>query len=225
MIVKTHGIVLNYLKYGDSSIIVRIFTEEYGFKSLLVNGIRSQRSKKSIGHFQPFSLLELVLYLKETRDLQRVSDFKSYHPLHNLHQDFIKSTITMFLTELLTKLLVQEEQKNEDLYLFLESSIITLNQMEESVENFHIQFLLKLGPYLGFAIEDFSTLFSSIDQIVPALENEELVTELIGSPYGSHSIISKDSRNHLLDAILNYYNHHANIQKPKSLEVLRSVLG
>ena len=78
MIAKTKGIVLSYMKYGDNSIIARIFTEEYGYGSYIVNSIRSQKSKKSIGYFQPFSILELVLYVKETRDLQRISESVSY---------------------------------------------------------------------------------------------------------------------------------------------------
>lgn len=224
MIVKTKGIVLSHFKYGETSIIARIFTEEYGYGSYIVSGIRSKKSKRSIGYFQPFSLLELVVYLKESRDLQRISDFKSYYPLYHIHSNFIKSVETMFITEVLIKLLQGEQHENRGLFSFLETSVKSLDVCTTGVQNFHIQFLLKLGPFIGFAIGDFNTLFSSINKIVPSMENDSLVGQLLEDPYGKEMGLSREGRNQLLDAILNFYIHHVHISKPKSLEVLRKVL-
>lgn len=225
MIVKTNGVVLNYIKYGDSSIIVKIFTEALGYGSFIVNAIRSQRSKKSIGHFQPFSILELVLYVKESRDLQRVSDFKNQVPLHSLHQDFTKSSVTLFLTEVLSKLLQTEPSSNERLYDFIVRSIESFDKLEAGVENFHIQFLMKIAGFLGFAIDEFEVLFTSIDKLVPHDEGEHIWELLIRAPYGAEIPLNRKIRNQILDALIGYYHHHANLTKPKSLEVLRSVLN
>ncbi|MFK7953960.1 MAG: DNA repair protein RecO [Ekhidna sp.] len=225
MIAKTKGIVLSYMKYGDNSIIARIFTEEYGYGSYIVNSIRSQKSKKSIGYFQPFSILEMVLYVKETRDLQRISEFKSHKPLHHIYQNFTKSTITLFLSEMLSKLLQSEQAPNPELYDFVEDSIIQLDQIESGLQDFHLQFLLKIGPYLGFGMEDFDTLFTSIDRLVPTTDDNDHWTEkLINEAYGFQAGFGRSMRNQVLDVILNYYRHHAHIAKPKSLDVLRSVL-
>jgi DNA repair protein RecO (recombination protein O) len=224
MIAKTKGIVLSYMKYGDNSIIARIFTEDYGYGSYIVNSIRSQKSKKSIGYFQPFTILDLVLYIKDTRDLQRISEFKSHHPLHHIHQNLTKSAITLFLTEMLSKLLQSEQAPNETLYEFVEDAVITFDKLEIGVQDFHIQFLLKIGPFLGFGIDDFETLFTSIDKLVPTSEDDHLMEKLINEPFGFQTGFTRPARNQVLDAILNYYRHHAHIAKPKSLEVLRSVL-
>jgi DNA repair protein RecO (recombination protein O) len=224
MIVKTKGIVLSYMKYGDNSIIARIFTEDYGYGSYIVNSIRSQKSKKSIGYFQPFTILDLVLYIKDTRDLQRISEFKSHHPLHQIYQNLTKSTITLFLTEMLSKLLQSEQAPNETLYEFVEDAVITFDKLEIGVQDFHIQFLLKIGPFLGFGIDDFETLFTSIDKLVPTSEDDHLMEKLINEPFGFQTGFTRPARNQVLDAILNYYRHHAHIAKPKSLDVLRSVL-
>ncbi len=225
MVVKTNGIVLNYIKYGDSSIIVRIFTEELGYGSFIVNSIRSQKSKKSIGHFQPFSILELILYVKESRDLQRISDFKSHLPLPEIHENFTKSSITLFLTEILTKLLQSERSANPDLYLFLTDSIKEFNSLENGVENFHLQFLLKIATHLGFAINEFETLFTSIDKLVPHAEGEHVLEKLILEPYGISLEANRSVRNEVIDIMLDYFHHHANLPRPKSLTVLRSVLN
>ncbi|MEQ8628751.1 DNA repair protein RecO [Ekhidna sp.] len=225
MIVKSKGIVLSYMKYGDTSIIARVFTEENGYGSYIVNAIRSQKTKKSIGYFQPFSLLDLVLYVKETRDLQRISEFKSYHPLHYMHHDPIKSSITLFLTEVFSKLLQSEQSPNPHLFTFAEESIKILDALESDVANFHLQFLLKVGPFLGYAIDEIDNLFSSTDRLAPSSEVHERMEVLMKEPYGTKIGMSRESRNEVLDEILNYYEHHAHIHKPKSLEVLRSILN
>ncbi len=224
MIVKTNGIVLNYVKYGDTSIIVRIFTEELGYGSFIVNAIRSARSKKSIGHFQPFSILELVLYIKDTRDLQRISDFKNHLPLHRIQGDFTKSSITLFLTEMLSRLL-QQEPANDYLYHFLSESIRTFNDLDQGVENFHLQFLMKIASFLGFGLEEFEVLFTSLDKLVPHQEGAHVWELLINEPYGKEIMLNRQIRNQILDSLIGYYQHHANLAKPKSLDVLRNVLS
>ncbi len=224
MLVKTNGIVLNYIKYGDSSIIVKIFTEELGYGSFIVNAIRSQKSKKSIGHFQPFSILELILYVKESRELQRISDVKNHYPLYQIHQDFTKSAITLFLTEVLTKLLQPEQSPNLELYSFISKSIEKFDSLDDGVENFHLQFLLKAACHLGFAIDKFDILFTSIDKLVPHDKNEHIWDTLIQKPYGQSMELNRNIRNQVLDVLMNYYHHHANLPKLKSLSVLRSIL-
>lgn len=225
MIVKTKGIVLSYIKYGDTSIIARIFTEEFGYGSFIVNAIRSQKSKKSIGYFQPFSILELVLYVKESRDLQRVSEFKNHIPLHHLHQNLTKSTITLFLSEVFSKLLQFEHAPNHQLYAFAEQSIVSLDKLETGIANFHIQFLLKIGPYLGFEIEEAESLYSSMDKLAPSTDDHHILERMMEDDFGSTYDLNRNSRNLLLDVILNFYQHHAHISRSKSIEVLRSVLN
>lgn len=225
MIVKSKGIVLSYMKYGDTSIIARVFTEERGYGSFIVNSVRSQRSKKSIGFFQPFSILDMVLYIKESRDLQRMSEYKYHRPLHQIHTDFTKSAVTLFLSEVITKLVQYEQSPNPSLYDFLEESIVTFDGLKEGIGNFHLQFLLKLGPYLGYEIEQADSLFSSIDKLVPDSSDHHVVDELMKDDYGTTYAWNRNDRNIILDTILSFYYHHAHISKPKSLDVLRSVLN
>ncbi|MEM0939681.1 MAG: DNA repair protein RecO [Bacteroidota bacterium] len=225
MIVKSKGIVLNYIKYGDSSIIARIFTKRYGYGSYIVNSIRSPKSKKSIGYFQPFSILDLVLYVKESRDLQRISEFKNHIPFHNIHRDLTKSAITLFLTEIFSKLLQFEQAPNENLYSFAEASVVSFDRLATGVSNFHIQFLLKLGSYLGYEIEQAEHLFSSVNKLSPSVEGNVLLEKMLTDPYGYNYNLSRRSRNEMLEVILNFYQHHAHISRPKSLEVLRNVLN
>lgn len=225
MIIKSRGIVLSYIKYGESSIIARIFTEECGYGSFIINSIRSQKSKKSIGYFQPFTILDLVLYMKESRDLQRVSEFKSHYAIHSIHQHMVKSSITLFLTEVLSKLLQSEQSPNPALFAFTIESIKIFDLMAADLGNFHLQFLLKTGPYLGYAISDIENLYSSTGRSASSQEEFQLMDQLMKDAYGAPIALSRASRNSMLDVILNYYEHHAQLQKPKSLAVLRSILN
>lgn len=225
MIVKSKGIVLGYMKYGETSIIARIFTEQYGYGSYIVSSVRSQKSKKSIGYFQPFSLLDLVLYMKESRELQRVSEFKHHIVLHSIHRDLYKSTITLFLGEVFSKLLQAEQSPNPSLYSFAEASIHTFDQLADGVANFHIQFLLKLASYLGFEIENADHLFNTIDRLMPASEGHHILERMLKEPYGTSFELNRAIRGEMIDSILAFYEHHAHISKPKSLEVLRSILS
>jgi len=223
MIVKTDGIVLSYVKYGETSIIAKIFTKDLGYGSFIVNSVRSKKSKKGIGLFQPFSILELVTYFKPNRDLQRISEFKSYYPIYEIHSNLNKSTIALFLTDFLTKALAQETEPNSLLYDFFLQKIIDLEKLDRNVSNFHIRFLYQLSPYLGLAIENYSAIYESINQVIP---NEKASSNLLEYVLDNDdSEISRADRNELLDAMIAYYSHHLGISKLKSLSVLRQILG
>src|SRR5690606_7155178 len=102
---KTDAIALNYIKYKDTSIIARVYTEQFGLQSYIVNRIRTKNSKFKMALFQPFTMLELVVYHHEKKDIQRISEMKSGELLYNLPFDIRKSSIALFLTEILVKIL------------------------------------------------------------------------------------------------------------------------
>ena len=98
MITKTRGIVLNYIKYGDTSIICKIYTEQFGLQSYIINGIRKSKSK-NIGLFQPLNILDLVVYHKKTSGLQRIKESKLDYAYKTLHLDMKKISVCFFLSE------------------------------------------------------------------------------------------------------------------------------
>ena len=52
MTYKTKGIVLNFIKFKESSIICKIFTESFGLQSYIINGVRSSNKSKNMSLFQ-----------------------------------------------------------------------------------------------------------------------------------------------------------------------------
>ncbi|MGB3466285.1 MAG: DNA repair protein RecO [Cyclobacteriaceae bacterium] len=219
MLEKTQGIVLNYLKYRDTSVIVRIYTEKYGLQSYIINGIRSIKSKKSIGLLQPFTILDLVIYHSDKRDLHRLSEYKNHFPLKTLHYDIRKSTIALFLTEILIKTLEEHFEEENSQFLFIKNAIIQFDALEAGYENFHIFFLINYANYLGFGIYDTTTIDSQGDSelvdFLQLVKNENQYFQLK---------TTQSIRRKALDMILAYYSEHIdNFGKIKSLQVLYQI--
>src|SRR5690349_5064937 len=118
---KTKGIVLRTVKYGETSIIVSIFTELFGLQSYLVNGVRTATKKGTgkAGLFQPTAILELVVYHNELKQLNRIKEFKWNYIYRQILSDVPKNAVALFMIELLTKCLKQPEP-NPDLFHFTE---------------------------------------------------------------------------------------------------------
>lgn len=152
---KTNGIVLRSVKYGETSLVVTIFTELFGIQSYLVNGVRSSGkagSKASL--FQAGSILALVVYHNEQKQLQRIREFQWHYLYRDLMQNVVKNSIALYMVELLTKCLKQPEQ-HTDLYHFCEDALQQLDVAEASIAaNFALYFTLHLPHFLGFRIQD-----------------------------------------------------------------------
>lgn len=226
MLSKTEGLVLRYVKYGESSIIVTIYTDKFGLSAFVVNGVRSIKSKGKIAFYQPMNLLDLVVYHKEGRDINRISEVKSLAPLNSIRDDIRKSSIAIFLNEILNKCL-KEETRNEILFHFLKESIIELEQQEKDFQNFHLIFLLKLSRYLGFEPMNAEDIATDISGVSAPLDQEHrlILNQLLKSDYRSPPQVSKALRTDILEIIIQFYRSHLELPEMKSTVVLHAVLS
>ena len=201
MVSKTNGIVLNYIKYKETSIISKIYTKEFGLKSYLINGVRTKKGKFNISSFQPLSLLELVVYENKNSQIGRIKELKFDKIYFTNHHVQKKISICLFISEVLLKLITfQVPDKNQ--FNFVRNSLIELDKIVENYENFHIIFLIKFSKYLGFEISNISD-FSNIK-----LENELVISflsEIIISEYSSNIKSTSSVRNKALEIIIVYF--------------------
>ncbi len=241
MLIKTRGIVLSYLKYRETSIIARVYTERRGVQSYLVNGVRRAKPPGRIALFQPLTLLELVAYVPRQGGgtLTRLAEFRCAEPFRSLPYDVRKSSVALFLSEVLSKS-VREEEENVSLFRFLHDSILTFDQQEVGTENFALLFLLHLAGYLGFGIETGAELIDQVAMAGPAptgsyfgsgpatlrlREFEHYFDELLRTPAAA-SIPNGQVRRELLAVVIRYYQLHVEgLGEIKSLEVLSEVLS
>ncbi len=148
---KTKGIVLRTVKYGETSLIVSIFTELFGIQSYLVNGVRTSGKKTSgkASLFQPSSILDMVVYHNDLKQLQRIREFKWSYLYKHILSDVRKNSIALFMVELLSKCLRQPEP-NPDLFLFCEDAFMHLDAANDTVAaNFPLFFALHVTVFFG----------------------------------------------------------------------------
>ena len=242
---KTKGIVLRAVKYGETSLIVTIFTELFGLQSYLVNGVRTS-SKKGSGKanlFQPTAILDMVVYNNELKHLNRIKEFKWSYLYQHIFSDVPKNAVALFMIELLTKCLKQPEA-NPELFEFCEDAFIHLDESSGSVmANFPLFFALHLPVFFGFRISDeYSDKNSIIDLQEGMFVSErpdhfyflegkqaEVTSELLKmmQPEELEQLkLNHDFRRQLLFAYETYYALHIqDFGTMKTLPVLKEVLG
>jgi DNA repair protein RecO (recombination protein O) len=221
MLYKTRGIVFRFTKYGDTSIIVTIFTEVFGLQTYIVNGIRSKSPKNKIALYQPLTLLDLVVYHKENVNILRIKEVQCAYQYHALGKDIRKSAIALFLCEVINRA-VKEQSHAEEICLFLFDSFEALDDLEND-EDFHLVFLIRLSRLLGFGPQ-FATEILGGWLMEP--EEERILQELLRADYGTPLGLTRVQRRNIIEVILRFYNLHIeNFGEMKSMAVLKEILG
>lgn len=239
MLVKTNAIVLSKIKYGDHDVIVKCYTKNRGIVSYLLRGIlKSKKSNSKIAYYQSLSQLEIEENFKANQTLHYITDVKLSVPYRSMHTNVLKAAIVMFLSEVLTATL-REEEANFSLYEFLETSLEWLDH-ETEFANFHLLFLLELSKHLGFypdaSQSDFpyfnlrSGSFELKSQTPYTIsgENLTLLKQLLSIRFDELNSVKLHSkqRQSLLNVMLFYFELHlSDFKKPKSLQILNQVFN
>ena len=224
MLQKTAGIVISQVKYGESSLIIKIYTEVFGFKSYIVNNVRTKSSKTKSAYFRPLSMLDLVVYNKESSSIQRISEVKSLYTYASLPYDKNKILIGIFTAEVLSKTL-KEEHPDADLFQFLVSSLIVLDKAKDDYVNFPLFFLLKLSSYLGFLPSSISDFYLSIPGLQLSLAEETVLDKLLIANDYTTIEITNTIRRCLINVVVNFYSAHLdNFTKLNSLVIIQEIL-
>ena len=137
------GIVLRTVRYGDTSMIVDLFTASRGRQSFVASTSRAKRSVRSVSYWQPLSMVEFSADIRGNAGrLPKPVDVHSYYNYVDLPFSPVKSSLALFLSEFLCAAL-REEKENAPLYAYLESSLQWLDMVENpsAMANFHARFL------------------------------------------------------------------------------------
>ncbi len=241
MLHKTRGIVLHATKFSETSSVVKIYTELFGLQSYIVKGVRKQNAKIKPGLFQPLTILDLVVYHKEKSSLQNLKEANYSHPYQAIPFDIRKSSIAIFINELVYKT-IHEEEPHPELFSFLYNTCLHLDAAGDNFSLFHLVFSLQLTRYLGCMPQlnysgktPFLNLREGIfqasapehrDFLEPAMS--QLFFQLLRTPEGAGASIriSAKTRNTLLEMILFYYHLHVpGFREMQSHHILHTVLG
>jgi DNA repair protein RecO (recombination protein O) len=237
MLIHTEAIVISAIKFAEADLIVKCYTRKSGLRTYLLRGIlKSGKGKFKASMFQPLTQLELVARHKDKGTMEYLQEARILHHYSSLHTNVIKSTLVLFLSEVL-KSSIQEEEQNEQLYHYLENTFTWLD-MNDNIANFHLLFLLNLTRYLGFfpdEVQDDRSYFNMLDGVFQDINtspyciegaNMLLLKRLIGTKFDELEEIhlTKIGRSNFLNMMLSYYQLHIeSFKKPKSLGVLNEI--
>ena len=235
MQVADRGILLHRLKYGDSGLILKMYTKEHGAMSFLVQGLKG-KNKAVSAMVHPLAELDLVFLNRSKSDLKRLKEVQISTPFHQVRSDLGRSGIAFFLAEFLSKSL-KENEANPSLYSFIRTSIEILNTSDKTA-NFHLIFLLRLTQFLGFyPLGNYSGreffdlqegLFTRIRPMhiayVEQLEAKQFGKIIsVGFDFLDEKLFG-DERTKLLEALIKYYQFHIEgFGTLKSLKVLQEL--
>lgn len=241
MLHSTRGIVLNQVRYGETSIIAKIYTEQLGLQSYIIRGVRSKKAKIRSAHLQHLTLVELEVNQRTNKDLQHLKNLKIAYPFKDIPFNIRKSAVTVFLNEMLYKV-IQEEEPNPELFGFLFYAIQFLDLKPGNTSLFHHLFLVRLSKFLGFyprnnfseSTRNFDLqegCFTSItgpENLISSPPLSELLHQMLTVNFETidEVIVPVNLKNPLLEMILNYYRFHVpGLTQIKSHEILSEVFG
>lgn len=237
MQITTEALVLHALRYGDADLIVKLYTRTYGIRSYHIrNAFKRKKSSLKIALFQPLSQLRIQAVHRDKGTLERLTDVKSTYAYGSVTTHVVKTSIALFLSEVLNES-IKEEEANFPLFDFLSYAFKTLDKAQ-SYSNFHLVFLIELSKYMGF-YPDTSTIDAPVFSLEDGFFGTSFSTELLikppevaafktllGTKFDDFSElqIPKMSRNVLLNHIITYFELHLqSFRKPKSLAVFNDI--
>src|SRR4030095_12957379 len=110
-------------------------------QSYIVNSVRSAKSKTKASLLQVMSMLEMEVYHHENRNLNRIKEMQPMHIFTSLLFDPLKSSLGLFMMEVLNKC-IREEEANEPMFDFITDKLQSLDRHERIPSDFLLRFLL-----------------------------------------------------------------------------------
>jgi DNA repair protein RecO (recombination protein O) len=239
MLIHTRGIVFRSLKYGETSVIADIFTEEKGLRSFIAGSVRKAKSSMSYGLFQPMTVVDLIGYFRDDLDhLNRLKEMRAAEVYSAIPFDIRRGAVALFMAEICRKS-IHAGDENPELFEFLLDNLRWLDTTKQPLANLHLHFLLHLPAYLGFQPqyeqdgEVFFDLKEGVFSPVPPLHTLYLepqqampLLDLLHTPLEQcHEIaLTRPERKALLQGLLQFYQLHVpgfvEVNTPDILEMV-----
>jgi len=235
---NSRAFVIKSIKQGETSSIVSCYLEETGYKSFIVKGLYgSKKSRFSKAHFFPLNVININYSSNNSKNLGFIKEVKSEVLFNTIHSDIQKSSVIVFLSEILNSVLREEIDVNRELFDFLLNSLLWYDNIKQC-NNYHIKFLIELSKYIGFHpnISNENDLYFCLESGSTSNtkplggniygEDLKLFKNLLGMKFEdlNKMTIDRESRTRILNKIIDYYSLHLQMFKtPKSINVFAEV--
>ncbi len=239
---KARGIVLHTVKYGDSGLVAYLLTDLFGRRSYMVQGARSSHGRGNrAALLQPMFLVEFEGTESRRAEMHRFRELRAAPPLRSVPFDVRKSTVALFMAEMLYRL-VREVEADSPLFEFVWEAVATLDSTGDpgGVANFHLWFMVGLCRRLGFFpgnewqagwwFDIREGLFTPIEPhhgVRFSRENSALLGRLMDITEGDDIAglsLNRGQRVEFLNAMLAYFGYHLDaVHDVRSVDILREV--
>lgn len=233
------AIVLSSIPYSESSIICKLYTEEFGLKSYIVRSAKKKNSPTPTSHFQPLNIIEFEAYNSVKSKLETIKTSSLILENQNLNFSIVKNAITFFVAEII-HLSLKEANPNKELFDYLFNQIHLLkNSKDEDLAEFHLYFMIEFADHLGLApMDNYSEYEVFFDPIAGKFTNKADAQNFNKqTSFTLHKFISqkeitnekicknKVERNIILEALIIFYSIHiTNHSQIKSHKILTTIL-
>lgn len=234
----TTGVVLHTLKYGDNSLIAFVLTEKLGRRSFMIRGVKGRHGGNRMALLQPMFVVEFEASHSTKSDMDLVRDVRCAVPLVSMPFDIVKSTVAMFMAEVLYRL-VRDVELDSSLFEFVCDAVQRLDDASSGVANFHLKFLVELSRHLGFYpsgeyregdyldIREGCFIGSMpLSGDAMSVENSRILAQVMAADFDSLATVqlNRTSRDGFLMAMLDYFDFHLDsVHTIRSVEILRAV--
>ena len=216
MATLTELIVLHHTRTGDSSAVIHTLSREFGRRGFFVRGLGKNAFTTML---LPMNILECEVSANSRSELRTAGKPVMIYPLAGIRNSIYKNSITMFMSEVLYRVL-KDGAEEAGLYDWCRESVLLLDAMESDFSNFHIRFLLDLASALGFrpSAEDLAPFAGPF---LPVLER------FLKEPFSRSMLIPLNgkTRGEIAEAVLKYIGYHMESQlNVNSLKILHEIL-
>ena len=242
MLKTVKGIILRAIKYSETSVICDAYTQELGLRTYIINGVRKKNSRISPGLLQPMSMVEMVVYHHEDKNINRIKEIKPSYLYQQIPFDAARGSIGLFVTEVAQKTL-RDSDSNTQLFEFLTNSYQQLDDTTEPIANFPIWFLVHFSARLGLSprvghLEENSVFDYSEGKVLAEVpvghhyyfssKNTHLLAAFLELDFAAAAQIPLNGtdRRAFLGDMLKYYQYHIdNFGELNSTVVLQTVFS
>ncbi len=238
LIYHTRAIVLRTVKYGETSLIVDMYTEQKGHQTFVINSVRKAKAVTPASSLQLLSLVELVAYHQDHKKIHRIKEARLEHTWQSIPFDMRKSAVITCLAEMCSKC-INTSEPHPELFTFLHDSLVAYDTPGPFDRDFLIRFLVSLSQYLGFGMDFeihgkdgryFDLLEGHIVSVRPThnylmdMEDLRLLGEIMKSGSEAKAEVTHDVRKRLVDLLILYYQLHVeSLREVHSLKILREL--
>jgi len=208
---KVEGLVLRGVKFGETSKIITLYTKELGRLTLMVKGARNPR-RRLASTLQFLSHIGVVLYLKEGRGLQLLSQAHLINPFWEIKSDLDRFCAASAGAEFISRLQIGQEA-HPDLFMLLMDFLRMVGEVKsQGLRPLLVSFLLQASQLLGYG----PSLSTCIHCKRVVLDGEK--GRLLFSPEGGGVVCRKCARG-------NEYYLKPPVDLVRTLKALSSDLG